>query len=625
MVLALLCAGFAAGAAAPPQQPHRRLASSVGGGSGAESRMRADLLGSYDPDSPPVMADGGPVQVKLGLNVFKLTHIDLSKSLLEMNAWVRASWTDPRLDWSADYSNLTFATFSTNLESPARVWSPQFELYNGAESISANSNPTREIVYGYPGGSLYWSRPGILRALCAWRGLERFPYDEIECELEFGGWDRSGLQVNYTLAGGEPVELGGGSTATSAFSEYKIVGWTTSTADFFYPCCPNEPWPVVKFKFKCAQHSTPSLVIARCVFDPEHQLALDLDFRISRSTQYYVRALVTPVISLTTLSFAAPFLDPKGGERIGFGITAVLAMMAVNIITSQWLPSELTAAVPLSSHSAATAAAAAAAATAAASPAAAPWLCHMLLTLISYYNIRSLPSIQSATRKSGARISPRSQRCGVSPAYGSPVSSSPSTSCRTSARRAGCSGCIGGCWRVQCAAAAAAVVAAAGAAAAAVSALSLLKHQEQSQPLREPHHHVHCRGVPQRPRQWRRRLFHSRRSRISPSRRRRRRRPPLLLVGRVGRRGRSRCNKGQRRLIGGGPSRSWVPRVQLPQQQQRVITSLRSGRRTWRAMDSSAAIWSWRIGLIVWHSLPCQSATQFSSRACGRAYERMSV
>lgn len=72
--------------------------------------------------------------------------------------------------------------------------------YNSAESISANPNAMREIIYGYPGGSMYWSRPGLLKVLCSWAGLEKFPYDELLCELEFGGWDRSGLQVDYQVS-----------------------------------------------------------------------------------------------------------------------------------------------------------------------------------------------------------------------------------------------------------------------------------------------------------------------------------------------------------------------------------------------------------------------------------------
>jgi len=98
---------------------------------------------------------------------------------------------------------------------------------------------------------------------------------------------------------------GGGDTSSERFSEYKIVDYSVSRKLFFYSCCPNEPWPLIKFTFK-----------------------------IARASSYYVRALVMPVILLTVLSFGAPFFDVKAGERLGYGVTLLLAMMAVEIITS---------------------------------------------------------------------------------------------------------------------------------------------------------------------------------------------------------------------------------------------------------------------------------------------------
>ena len=77
-----------------------------------ETAMRAALLQGYDPAVPGSF----PSNVSVGINIFKLTSVDLASSTLEMNAWVRASWSDPRLDWSRlapdNYSDVTFTTFN---------------------------------------------------------------------------------------------------------------------------------------------------------------------------------------------------------------------------------------------------------------------------------------------------------------------------------------------------------------------------------------------------------------------------------------------------------------------------------------------------------------------------------
>jgi hypothetical protein len=46
-------------------------------------------------------------------------------------------------------AHVNFTTFTAdNPEKADRIWVPNFELYNSAESISADTNTIREVVYG---------------------------------------------------------------------------------------------------------------------------------------------------------------------------------------------------------------------------------------------------------------------------------------------------------------------------------------------------------------------------------------------------------------------------------------------------------------------------------------------
>ena len=51
-----------------------------------ETAMRASILDGYDPAVPPVL----PTRVSIGLNIFKVTTIDLSTHAFEISAWIRA-------------------------------------------------------------------------------------------------------------------------------------------------------------------------------------------------------------------------------------------------------------------------------------------------------------------------------------------------------------------------------------------------------------------------------------------------------------------------------------------------------------------------------------------------------
>ena len=55
-------------------------------------------------------------------------------------------------------------------------------------------------------------------------------------------------------------------------------------------------------------------------------------------SDYYTFKLVLPSVVLTVLSFIAFFMDPDTGERLGFGITMILAMLASDITASGMMP-----------------------------------------------------------------------------------------------------------------------------------------------------------------------------------------------------------------------------------------------------------------------------------------------
>ena len=76
-----------------------------------------------------------------------------------------------------------------------------------------------------------------------------------------------------------------------------------------FDCCPNQPWPLLVYTIS-----------------------------FERSQQYYATQLILPVILLTYLSFAPLCLSPNTGERLGFGITVILAMLAYDITASSLMP-----------------------------------------------------------------------------------------------------------------------------------------------------------------------------------------------------------------------------------------------------------------------------------------------
>ena len=148
-----------------------------------------------------------------------------------------------------------------------------------------------------------------LRAVCKLEGLDAFPFDKLGCRVELGSWSYSGLYVRtLPLDGG--FSVGGSETAGESFAEFTLAGVDCKSHIYPpYPCCPSEDWPVLWYF---------------------------LNFR--RSWQPYVRAFLSAQVVLNALGFSCFWLPAQCGERLGLGITALLASVASDLVVAQKLP-----------------------------------------------------------------------------------------------------------------------------------------------------------------------------------------------------------------------------------------------------------------------------------------------
>lgn len=185
--------------------------------------------------------------------------------------------------------------------------------YNTGEALASTLEPAVALVWH--NGTVYWSRPGILDVLCKFRGLNSFPFHHsLHCPIDVGGWLLSGtFQGISLLNGGYEFELpgdysdqsaamydseeGSEESAGSSYSQWRVGNMSASLTARTYPCCPEEPWPVITY-----------------------------GVTLARSPQFFFTYfLLMPSVLLAVLALLACFLSPEGGERLGFGVTLLLA------------------------------------------------------------------------------------------------------------------------------------------------------------------------------------------------------------------------------------------------------------------------------------------------------------
>merc|ERR1712232_1262440 len=96
-----------------------------------------------------------------------------------------------------------------------------------------------------PDGSVFWSRPGLLRPLCRFDGLWNFPWGKLSCQVEFGAWVLNGNEQNIipmksddgiSWSGKEGSDIS--PTQGSRFQEYELNAITLQRVVTMYGAIP---------------------------------------------------------------------------------------------------------------------------------------------------------------------------------------------------------------------------------------------------------------------------------------------------------------------------------------------------------------------------------------------------
>ena len=285
----------------------------------AAERLRSDLLEHYDPGTYPwnsiwnvstnnssTLRKGVPVGVDI--NLHKVLDVNAKESKLDLLVWFRLSWPDPRLAWNPDdYGGLESTWFYLGKPEWHEIWSPDLVLWNQDEEL-LDSLSLSKAKADFD-GTVYWSRPGHLQPSCRLEGLNKFPFDELKCTMEFGSWTHSGLYIRpYAMNGG--ANIGGSVTSAESFNEYSLKNLTVEELVYPpFPIAPEEDWPVLLY---------------HVIF--------------SRNWEPYARGYLLVQILLNLVAFIVFWLPPESGERMGLAVTALLAGVASELVVGEKLP-----------------------------------------------------------------------------------------------------------------------------------------------------------------------------------------------------------------------------------------------------------------------------------------------
>ena len=269
-----------------------------------EKTILTMLTTNYDSNVRPAIDGREPVNVKFDLKLTKIVKLDIKEQQLQINARILMRWSDNNLMWNSSLYNDT-----DRLVAPSSLfWTPDVLLYNTAhdESVSGTDVYKANLQIDST-GTLTWMSPVNLKASCD-ISVKWFPFDSQSCSLIFGSISMTKKKLKLSFFK-QPDSV-------TAFQDkfhyssgiWKVNSITSQLRDEAYSCCPT-PFSLIEFTLN-----------------------------VDRLPRYYVLYLILPCLCLSLLSPCIFFVPPESGERIGFGITIVLAMSVYLLVISDKLP-----------------------------------------------------------------------------------------------------------------------------------------------------------------------------------------------------------------------------------------------------------------------------------------------
>ncbi|XP_078692487.1 neuronal acetylcholine receptor subunit alpha-10-like isoform X2 [Branchiostoma floridae x Branchiostoma belcheri] len=275
--------------------------------------LKASLLHNYDKSLRPVKSASTAVNVDFDISLRQIIELAEKEQTFRLNVWLRLYWEDEFLTWNAsEHDGVDTLTIHS-----ADIWRPDIFLYNNIAETYGAIEPVTDVTVTSDGRVSYL-QPAIFTSACP-VGIERFPFDKQECELEFGSWMYASSKLNLSV-----VKPYADRRVFTKNEEWIVKGVPMERRVALYPCCP-EPFTTAV-----------------------------LTVQLERRSFFYMFNMVLPCIILMVLNVLGFYIPPDSGERLGFFMTILLALVVFLQVLASSLPKTSTTVPQLGQFFAAT-------------------------------------------------------------------------------------------------------------------------------------------------------------------------------------------------------------------------------------------------------------------------------
>lgn len=272
------------------------------------------LFANYSADVPPVLEDGAPLLVGVGINFMKFRQLDEVAGTMDVAVSLRLCWDDPRLAFDAqEFFGINWTHEGDKVTMPSdKLWTPDITilnevggLHNSRSVKPATATPlvlTDNNFRVRTGVNVLWSSPVDVQTICSAK-MNDYPFDVQECDIVVGSWSYGNRQM---LLRPQPYFLEEEGVHSREFTVDNII------------VTPRQ-------KLNKATRQTFDEVV--------------YTVRLQRFAHFHVINFILPMISLTALTVATMWMTPgNAGVRVNASSLVLVCTISAIFITAPSRP-----------------------------------------------------------------------------------------------------------------------------------------------------------------------------------------------------------------------------------------------------------------------------------------------
>lgn len=273
--------------------------------SSVERELFKHLADKFNPDVRPVRNVRDALSVELYISHQGIHALDQDAGTMTNSVIYRMKWRSPFLSWDTSKYDIPWIRLS-----PDSIWVPDIAVRN---VVSVQESPLMHTTYMIVtnDGSVIMEKAMEVETLCEFK-MADFPFDTQVCPVYFG-------------------------LESSSESEVELL---VDTWDSFEPLMPMPNYTSISWLLMNATIDTESVSYSTATGFVETQTYYVMHVTAMRAPQFYMANGVLPTIIITFVSMLTFFLPGTMIERMGFGATCLLSVVAVMFVVADKLPTQ---------------------------------------------------------------------------------------------------------------------------------------------------------------------------------------------------------------------------------------------------------------------------------------------